>query len=218
MIKSLLIANRGEIACRIIRTARSMGIRTVAVYSDADAKALHVSLNLALLPWPTMGHDPVGIGVQVVRHAWRPIAYHGPTLHGHHVWYVRPSAKGAMNRCRFAQCSAGRGPVIAVPIRRCVAPAAIASAKSPDIPADIPPASGTSGRTASAAAARRSKAAAGACVSGATAARPTARCWRWLRRAWHCAADTSDWAAASDCMASLVPLAAAALTGFGYCR
>ncbi len=39
---SLLIANRGEIACRIIRTARAMGIRTVAVYSDADAKALHV--------------------------------------------------------------------------------------------------------------------------------------------------------------------------------
>jgi 3-methylcrotonyl-CoA carboxylase alpha subunit len=42
MIKSLLIANRGEIACRIIRTARRMGIRTVAVYSDADAHALHV--------------------------------------------------------------------------------------------------------------------------------------------------------------------------------
>ena len=42
MIKSLLIANRGEIACRIIRTARAMGIRTVAVYSDADSKALHV--------------------------------------------------------------------------------------------------------------------------------------------------------------------------------
>ena len=42
MLTSLLIANRGEIACRIIRTARKMGIRTVAVYSDADAKALHV--------------------------------------------------------------------------------------------------------------------------------------------------------------------------------
>ncbi len=42
MMQSLLIANRGEIACRIIRTARQMGIRTVAVYSDADAKALHV--------------------------------------------------------------------------------------------------------------------------------------------------------------------------------
>jgi 3-methylcrotonyl-CoA carboxylase alpha subunit len=42
MLKKILIANRGEIACRIIRTARKMGIATVAVYSDADAKALHV--------------------------------------------------------------------------------------------------------------------------------------------------------------------------------
>ncbi|MGN6277652.1 MAG: acetyl/propionyl/methylcrotonyl-CoA carboxylase subunit alpha [Sphingomonas sp.] len=42
MIASLLIANRGEIACRVIRTARRMGIRTIAVYSDADAHALHV--------------------------------------------------------------------------------------------------------------------------------------------------------------------------------
>ena len=42
MIQKLLIANRGEIACRIIRTAREMGIATVAVYSDADARALHV--------------------------------------------------------------------------------------------------------------------------------------------------------------------------------
>ncbi|QCJ00185.1 acetyl/propionyl/methylcrotonyl-CoA carboxylase subunit alpha [Agrobacterium larrymoorei] len=42
MFKKILIANRGEIACRVIRTARKMGIKTVAVYSDADANALHV--------------------------------------------------------------------------------------------------------------------------------------------------------------------------------
>ena len=44
MFAQILIANRGEIACRIIRTARRMGIRTVAVYSEADAGALHVAL------------------------------------------------------------------------------------------------------------------------------------------------------------------------------
>ena len=44
MFDKILIANRGEIACRIIRTAKHMGIRTVAVYSDADAKAMHVAL------------------------------------------------------------------------------------------------------------------------------------------------------------------------------
>ena len=44
MITKLLIANRGEIACRIMRTARRMGIATVAVYSDADAKAVHVKM------------------------------------------------------------------------------------------------------------------------------------------------------------------------------
>jgi propionyl-CoA carboxylase alpha chain len=44
MFKKILIANRGEIACRIIRTARQMGIRTVAVYSEADRDARHVDL------------------------------------------------------------------------------------------------------------------------------------------------------------------------------
>lgn len=44
MLQKLLIANRGEIACRIIKTARQLGIRTVAVYSDADRRAQHVQL------------------------------------------------------------------------------------------------------------------------------------------------------------------------------
>jgi propionyl-CoA carboxylase alpha subunit len=52
MFRKILIANRGEIACRIIRTARRMGIATVAVYSEADAEALHVR----------MADEAVGIG------------------------------------------------------------------------------------------------------------------------------------------------------------
>ncbi|MGC1280330.1 MAG: biotin carboxylase N-terminal domain-containing protein, partial [Xanthobacteraceae bacterium] len=52
MFKRILIANRGEIACRIIKTARRMGIETVAVYSEADRDALHVE----------MADDAVAIG------------------------------------------------------------------------------------------------------------------------------------------------------------
>src|ERR1700750_2311389 len=44
MFKKILIANRGEIACRVIKTARRMGIATVAVYSEADRDALHVEM------------------------------------------------------------------------------------------------------------------------------------------------------------------------------
>ena len=44
MFKKILIANRGEIACRVAATARGLGVRTVAVYSDADANAKHVAV------------------------------------------------------------------------------------------------------------------------------------------------------------------------------
>jgi acetyl-CoA carboxylase biotin carboxylase subunit len=60
MFRSLLIANRGEIACRVIRTARRMGLRTITVYSDADANALHVK----------MADEAVHIGPAPVRESY----------------------------------------------------------------------------------------------------------------------------------------------------
>ena len=44
MFDKILIANRGEIACRVMKTAKKMGIKTVAVFSDADRNALHVKM------------------------------------------------------------------------------------------------------------------------------------------------------------------------------
>jgi 3-methylcrotonyl-CoA carboxylase alpha subunit len=67
MIQSLLIANRGEIACRIIRTARAMGIRTVAVYSDADARALHVrSADEAVHIGPSAARESYLVGEKII--------------------------------------------------------------------------------------------------------------------------------------------------------
>ena len=58
MFNTILIANRGEIACRVIRTARRLGIRTVAVYSEADADALHVAAaDTAILIGPPPARD-----------------------------------------------------------------------------------------------------------------------------------------------------------------
>jgi 3-methylcrotonyl-CoA carboxylase alpha subunit len=55
---TLLIANRGEIACRVIRTARAMGLRTVAVYSEADRDAMHVTMaDDAVLLGPARARD-----------------------------------------------------------------------------------------------------------------------------------------------------------------
>ena len=67
MIQSLLIANRGEIACRIIRTARTMGIRTVAVYSDADRNALHVrSADEAVPIGPSPANESYLVGDKII--------------------------------------------------------------------------------------------------------------------------------------------------------
>ena len=62
MFKKILIANRGEIACRVIKTARRMGIRTVAVYSDADARALHEEVGTAAAQVLRGGDALVAVG------------------------------------------------------------------------------------------------------------------------------------------------------------
>ena len=67
MIQSLLIANRGEIACRIIRTARRLGIRTVAVYSNADRNALHVrSADEAVHIGPSPANESYLVGDKII--------------------------------------------------------------------------------------------------------------------------------------------------------
>ncbi len=71
MIQSLLIANRGEIACRIIRTARAMGIRTVAVYSDVDTDALHVrSADEAVHIGPSPARESYLVGEKIIAAAF----------------------------------------------------------------------------------------------------------------------------------------------------
>ena len=62
MFEKILIANRGEIACRVIETARALGVKTVAVHSDIDAKAKHVAL----------ADEAVGLGgVRMAFGSWR---------------------------------------------------------------------------------------------------------------------------------------------------
>ena len=67
MIGSLLIANRGEIARRIIRTARRLGVRTIAVYSEADTEAAHVSeADTAVLIGPAAARDSYLVGEKII--------------------------------------------------------------------------------------------------------------------------------------------------------
>src|SRR5919199_5325552 len=64
---SLLIANRGEIACRIVRTARRLGVRTLAVFSDADRHALHVrEADAAMHIGPSPARESYLVGEKIV--------------------------------------------------------------------------------------------------------------------------------------------------------
>ena len=67
MFTKILIANRGEIACRVAATARRMGIRTVAVYSEADAGAKHVAVcDEAVLIGPAAAKDSYLRGSKII--------------------------------------------------------------------------------------------------------------------------------------------------------
>ena len=70
MFKKILIANRGEIACRVIRTARRMGIATVAVHSEADSSALHVGLaDQAVAIGPPLAADSYLVAERIIEAA-----------------------------------------------------------------------------------------------------------------------------------------------------
>ncbi len=72
LFSKILIANRGEIACRIIKTARRLGIATAAVYSDADREALHVTqANEALRIGPAPARDSYLAGAKIIEAALR---------------------------------------------------------------------------------------------------------------------------------------------------
>ncbi len=67
MFDKILIANRGEIACRIIKTARRMGVRTVAVFSEADAGARHVRLaDEAVCIGPAAARESYLVGEKII--------------------------------------------------------------------------------------------------------------------------------------------------------
>src|SRR2546428_14016116 len=83
MFKRILIANRGEIACRIIKTARRMGIETVAVYSQADRDALHVEMaDAAVAIGPPPAAESYLSIEKVIAAARRTRARAGPPRYG----------------------------------------------------------------------------------------------------------------------------------------
>ncbi len=83
MFNKILIANRGEIACRVIKTARRMGMRTVAVYSDADANARHVRLaDEAVLLGPAAARESYLVADKIVEACPHTGAEAGYTGHG----------------------------------------------------------------------------------------------------------------------------------------
>ncbi|HKT74933.1 MAG TPA: biotin carboxylase N-terminal domain-containing protein [Steroidobacteraceae bacterium] len=99
MIESLLVANRGEIACRIFRTARRLGIRTIAVYSDADATARHVR----------EADEAVRIGPPAARDSYLDMARIIAAARESHATAIHPGYGFLSENARFAQACADAG-------------------------------------------------------------------------------------------------------------
>ena len=111
MFESVLIANRGEIACRIIRTCRRLGIRTIAVYSAADAGALHVAL--------ADESHPIG-PAEAARSYLRPEAIIEAAL-AHRASAIHPGYGFLSERVELAEACAANGIVWVGPSPRCIA-------------------------------------------------------------------------------------------------
>ncbi|MGH6960209.1 MAG: biotin carboxylase N-terminal domain-containing protein, partial [Dongiaceae bacterium] len=110
MFAKLLIANRGEIACRVIRTARRFGIRTVAVYSDADAHAMHVA----------MADEAVRLGPPQARESYLAIDRIIDAAHRTGVDAIHPGYGFLSENAAFAEACATNGIVFVGPPARAI--------------------------------------------------------------------------------------------------
>ena len=99
MFNKILIANRGEIACRIIKTARRMGVATVAVYSDVDRAALHVKL----------ADEAVYIGASPARESYLSGERILAAAHATNADAIHPGYGFLSENADFARACAGQG-------------------------------------------------------------------------------------------------------------